>query len=336
MAVLCQLTQAMSDEEIRKHFHFLLNKVNQLESSIQKQMRDLVSKVNDLQISASNNGLKVKVGAIENKVKDIEGKMSIFFSRCQLSDAKKLCGQCRCVDDRNLDTKYYCDCQNRKARRDCLEHRKAGETIDGIYLITMNNIKTVQVFCDQTTDGGGWTVIQRRVDGSINFDVDWNTYKSGFGQLNRDFYLGNENIFYMSHQALIPHGSELRVELLKWNGQRYFAKYKTFQVENESQGYRLHVDGYSGNAGDALKYHDGMKFSTYDRDNDEYPQGNCAASSVHAGGWWHNHCVLVHLNGIYYRRTQALGKTGHGICWQGNVGYTNSLQFVEMKMRRKL
>ena len=103
----------------------------------------------------------------------------------------------------------------------------------------------------------------------------------------------------MSHQALIPHGSELRVELLKWNGQRYFAKYKTFQVGNESQGYCLHVDGYSGNAGDALKYHDGMKFSTYDRDNDKYAQGNCAASSVHAGGWWHNHCVLVHLNGMY-------------------------------------
>lgn len=75
-------------------------------------------------------------------------------------------------------------------------------------------MKIIQVFCDQTTDGGRWTVFQRRIDGSVNFFQDWDNYKSGFGQLQNEFWLGNENIFTMSLQGLYARGNELRIDLM--------------------------------------------------------------------------------------------------------------------------
>ena len=137
----------------------------------------------------------------------------------------------------------------------------------------------------------------------------------------------------MVYQAQVPHGSELRVELEEWNAKRYYAKYNIFQVGNELSGYRLHVAGYTGTAGNALAYHSDRKFTTYDRDNDSWG-GNCAAS--YPGGFWHGACIDVNLNGVYYRRPQSNGDGGHGVCWHGNIGDSKSLKFAEMKMRRKV
>ena len=65
----------------------------------------------------------------------------------------------------------------------------------------------------------------------------------------------------------------------------FTAKKNTFRIEDEDQGYRLHISGYSGTAGNSLGGHDGMKFSTLDRDNDKN-SGNCALG--YKGGWWWN------------------------------------------------
>ena len=104
------------------------------------------------------------------------------------------------------------------------------------------------MFCDQETNGGGWIVFQRRKNGSVNFFRGWKAYKNGFGNLTREFWLGNENI----HQLLQKnHEYELRVDL----GDRYdtaYAKYDNFWVGPESDGYRLTAKEYSGSAGDLL------------------------------------------------------------------------------------
>lgn len=65
-----------------------------------------------------------------------------------------------------------------------------------------------QVFCDMETDGGGWTVIQRRKVGLTSFNRDWKQYKEGFGNIKGDFWLGNENIYRLSRRPTV-----LRVEL---------------------------------------------------------------------------------------------------------------------------
>ena len=198
---------------------------------------------------------------------------------------------CLCVEDYNLLEKYFCDCRVQQTRRDCKEHYLQGERINGLYKINKNiNGRVIQVFCDQTTDGGGWTVIQRRMDGSENFFRNWTEYKTGFGQLHREHWLGNENIYLLTAQAFFK-GSEVRFDMLaKGESSMEWAKYSSFDVDNEATGYELHVSGHSGNVRGGYKftYHDGMKFTTYDRDNDSYQPKNCARFRF--GAWWYKGC----------------------------------------------
>ena len=124
------------------------------------------------------------------------------------------CGDCRCVEDLSLIQRYFCDCRIRPVERDCKEHYLQGQRVNGLYLVNYNlgNHSVAQVFCDQTTDGGGWTVVQRRMDGSENFFRNWTEYKVGFGDLHKEHWLGNEQIFHLTSHAFLK-GSELRVDM---------------------------------------------------------------------------------------------------------------------------
>ena len=148
------------------------------------------------------------------------------------------------------------------------------------------------VYCDMRTDGGGWTVFQRRQDGSVDFYRGWNDYKSGFGQLTAEFWLGNDKI----HRLTASRPSSLRVELEDWNGVRAYAKYGRFSIGDEQAQYRLEVSSYSGTAGDSLAEHNNMAFTTKDRDNDRI-SGNCAVGWT--GAWWYKGCHYSNLNGKY-------------------------------------
>ena len=205
-------------------------------------------------------------------------------------------------------------------------------------------MKIIQVFCDQTTDGGRWTVFQRRIDGSVNFFQDWDNYKNGFGQLQNEFWLGNENIFTMLLQGLYARGNELRIDLMNLKKTCRFAKYKQFHVSNEISGYSLHIHGFSGTATDSLTRNNRQKFTTFDIDNDIYTKSSCAVH--YFGGWWFDSCYSAYLNGKYY----SGGKMSHdadgatplswtGIHWHTagfSNGASNSLIFSAMKVRRNL
>ena len=106
----------------------------------------------------------------------------------------------------------------------------------------------MQVFCDMTTDGGGWTVFQRRLDGSVDFYLDWASYKNGFGNLSREFWLGNDNL----HRLTAANDVILRADLEDFDGDIRYAEYTTFKVADESDNYRLLIGGYSGTAGDSM------------------------------------------------------------------------------------
>ena len=169
-----------------------------------------------------------------------------------------------------------------------------------------------QIWCDMTTDGGGWTVIQRRKDGSVNFYRNWNDYKNGFGDISGEFWLGNDWI----HRLTSRGQHELRID---FNSGKY-AKYSRFSVAGECEKYRLSVAGFSGNVGDQLAYHNNHFFSTKDRDNDKR-SGNCAI--FHSGAWWYDYCYYSNLNGIY-------GVQGDkGVLWYD----IPNPSFVEMKIR---
>ena len=177
------------------------------------------------------------------------------------------------------------------------------------------------VYCDMRTESGGWTVFQRRQDGSVDFYRGWNDYKSGFGQLSAEFWLGNDK----THRLKASGHSSLRLELEDWNGNRAYAKYGKFNIGDEQAQYRLEAGSYSGTAGDSLAYHNNMAFTTKDRDNDRWI-GNYAVIST--GAWWYNNCHYSNLNGQY------LGdKSDHQkVRWDAFRGDL-SLKFTEMKLR---
>ncbi|XP_052814449.1 ficolin-3-like [Mya arenaria] len=190
--------------------------------------------------------------------------------------------------------------------------------VTGICTLTVKSEYEIPVYFDTGTDGGGWIVIQRRINGSTDFYRGWEEYKAGFGNLMGEFWLGNEYI----HQLTASGNRELRVELEDEDGQKAFAHYSHFQVLSEEKGYQLNVSGYTGTAGDSLSYHDGMKFSTFDKDND-LRKGNCAID--YEGAWWYKSCVNSNLNGKYGRPT--------GAAWYFFNNIWEPMKRVEIKIR---
>ena len=205
----------------------------------------------------------------------------------------------------------------------CSDLLKSGQTQSGVYSIDPDGKGSFDVYCDMRTDGGGWTVFQRRQDGSVDFYRGWSDYKSGFGQLTSEFWLGNDTI----HRLTASRASSLRVELEDWNGVRVYAKYGQFNIGDEQAEYRLEANSYSGTAGDSLAYHNNMAFSTKDRDNDRN-FGKCAVS--YTGAWWYKSCHNSNLNGKYGKN-----QGNRGLRWDDFRG-SLSLKLSEMKLRPQL
>jgi hypothetical protein len=121
--------------------------------------------------------------------------------------------------------------------------------------------KNFFINCESVADEGNWILIQSRFNGDVNFFRSWDEYKEGFGSIGREFWMGLERL----HELTSSHLYELMITIEDFNGEKRFAKYAGFVVSSEAGGYALNVLGkYSGDAGDALTYHAGMKFSTYE------------------------------------------------------------------------
>lgn len=225
--------------------------------------------------------------------------------------------------------------------RDCSELYDRLKPGSGFYRIKPKpSVEPFLVYCDMD-DGGGWTVIQRRINGNVNFERNWEDYKNGFGhfQSSRDeFWLGNDHI----HVLLRDGENVMKIDLMDWNGQKSYAMYDSFRVSDEKDKYRLHYGMYSGQAGDALSgganmveqwsaSHNGMQFSTRDQDHDRYMQGSCAVEN--RGGWWYNRCHAANLNGRFYRGGEYKAKYDNGVVWSTWRGLWYSLRHTTMKIR---
>ena len=130
------------------------------------------------------------------------------------------------------------------------------------------------------TDGGGWTVFQRRQDGSVDFYRNWSDYENGFGNLTGEFWLGLSKV-----HRLTPDGENtLRVDLGDCENNTPYAQYNEFEILDVTAKYALVVQGYSGTITDSLNYHNIMTFSTKDKDHDTHQDWYCA--KITQCGWW--------------------------------------------------
>ena len=184
----------------------------------------------------------------------------------------------------------------------------------------------VEGYCDAFSDGGGWLVVQRRQDGSVDFNRDWAAYEQGFGSLTGEFWYGLRPLHCLTSQGQW----HLRIDLTFTNGTKSHLYYRNFAVGSAESQYQLSLSGFVGRGGrDPMGKDnhplDGMKFSTKDRDNDNTGNKHCAVKSVQgsqAGGWWYNNCAEFNANHQYNStRSMLLDRQWH------------PLPFIEMKIR---
>eukprot|EP00794_Sanderia_malayensis_P009543 gene9543-10530_t len=211
-------------------------------------------------------------------------------------------------------------------RKDCSEWRRTGYGKSGVYTIRPDNGQPFKVYCDMKTKGKGWTVIQRRMDGSQNVYLNWNDYKRGFGNLKREFWLGNDKI----HRLTKKKNMMIRFDLEDWQGNKRYAEYSSFYIDNEAKKYRVHVAGYKGTAGNSFTVN-GHAFSTKDRDNDIWSGASCA--TTYYGAWWYGACHTSNLNGKYLKGHHK--SYANGVNWYHWKGYHYSLKKTEMKITVK-
>ncbi|KAG8577137.1 hypothetical protein GDO81_010075 [Engystomops pustulosus] len=310
---------------------------NPLEEGQVNQIQDLQSKMKKMSISLKNarnqiNNLQHQIENMNtNNVDDYIDKKIANLS-FTLSNVDKCSSNCQAKEPSPSIQLIF---------RDCSDYYKMGKRLNGIYQVMPDpKNKTFGVFCDMESMGGGWTVVQRRKDGSINFNRTWDEYKSGFGNLSGEFWLGNDRLHLLSKSANMM----LRIELEDFKGVKEYASYDQFYVANEYLKYKLSVSGYSGTAGDALHFskqynHDQKFFTTPDKDNDRYPSGNCGA--YYSSGWWFDACMSANLNGKYYEkeykgvRNGIFWGTWEGVSDQQINSFRQTFKAVSMMIRPK-
>ncbi|XP_037725390.1 angiopoietin-related protein 7-like [Drosophila subpulchrella] len=303
----------------------LQGEIKNRDSQISGQIEQLKNQIKG--ISKQSNDDKVK--SLTETLKDLESRLEVMGSQINNQTALIKAKNAEVV---NLTfNNKLCTESMSKITDDLLKCNRLdscpSKGPSDIYKINLRGISTFEAPCSSD----GWLTIQKRFDGSENFDRPWKDYKEGFGNIRGEFFIGLEKLHVMTRER--PH--ELYIKLGKVNGSTGYAYYDEFKIGSELESYVLSIGTYNGTVGDSLLIHSNKKFTTLDRDNDEQKTFNCATNEF--GGWWYQICGQSQLNGKFNKEGRNRDKTENGIYWGSwhNYDYTYSLTFVEMMIRPK-
>ena len=194
----------------------------------------------------------------------------------------------------------------------------------GVKTITINNME-IQVYCNDD----GYTTIQSRGQFGNPIDYfyrDFNDYLNPFGTAGEEFWLGLENLFYITNQK----SYSLKVNVEDANGIRDEATWNVFRIA-DNEFFTLEVSGYNGGlGGNNLELeHNGRKFTTRDVDNDDFISINCAV--LFTSAWWFGDCGGTDYNGQNFNSPNA--PAFQGIVNEDFRGFAHSLRSVRMSIK---
>ncbi|XP_018609630.2 angiopoietin-related protein 3 [Scleropages formosus] len=261
------------------------------------------------------------------KIKSLEEKLSYEMLQETAEKLERLNPRASSLTEHLNNTSSNTSSDTYDLPADCNEVFNRGERISGVYSIKPNNSDPFNVFCEMTADGGS-TVIQRRQDGSVDFDQTWEKYENGFGELQREFWLGLKKI----HSIVFQSSTILQIQLEDWKGDKRSIEYQ-FAMDGPSSQYTIHLRQVSGDLPNAMANHTGMRFSTKDHDNDNDDDFNCAEN--YTGGWWFSACGDTNLNGKYMRvKPKGRAERRSGIYWRPERGNAYSIKSTKLSIRQ--
>ncbi|XP_015258835.1 PREDICTED: angiopoietin-related protein 3 [Cyprinodon variegatus] len=253
------------------------------------------------------------------KIKNLEEKLSFNSFQHTVEKAKD--------SDQSVPDQFeYLQINSTDLPVDCSALFTRGETKSGIYTIKPNQSEPFYVYCEMSSDQG-FTVIQHRTDSTVDFDQTWEMYEKGFGDMQKDFWLGLKKIHTISQLG----NYILRIDVEDWKEEKHWAEY-SFSLEGPSEDYTLHVSHVEGDLPDAMTNLTGSRFSTKDKSNDGICSTDCARNCT--GGWWLSACSETNLNGKYFSlRAKGRSVRRRGIQWRPGSGPLYSLKMSKISLR---
>ncbi|XP_023036232.2 fibrinogen-like protein 1 [Drosophila willistoni] len=261
-------TKSKSQTEIEMNLKSIIESLNR---SLATEKANRIEAFKKLASKSKELGnCKAKVKNCSNEIKELNSQVNSY--------------------KKNITTTRLDLCKERIPNTGCKGHAS------GIHMIAVNKLDPFSAFCNGDIEGGGWIVIQKQFDGSVDFNRTWTEYRQGFGNVGGEFFIGLEKLHSITNSG----SSELYMQLGFFNGSFNFAAYDNFSIGSEDEKYELKSLGrFRGTAPNNMNYHLNQKFSTFDQDNDPWVEGNCAFAV--GGGWWYKYCLRVHFNGRYYK-----------------------------------